>query len=216
MVLAKNRNPGRWGDDAPDNSDAARERLIDAAERCFGRYGPAKTTIEDVAAEAQVSRATVYRYFEGRDDVILGVLMRAAHQFLARLRDVIPRQISIEDSIVESVLFTVEAVRADEHLAALFTPETAGHTLSVAGASPALIETVQEMLSPVLGPAIDQGLLRSDVSVDDAAEWLVRIVHSVLTVESKHRTEGEWRQYLRTFLVPSLVVRDPSAASTRS
>lgn len=215
MALTKNRNPGRWGDDAPDNSDEARERLIDAAERCFGRYGPGKTTIEDVAAEAHVSRATVYRYFEGRDDVILGVLMRAAHHFLVRLRDVIPHQASIEDSIVESVLFTVEAVRADEHLAALFTPETAGHTLSVAGASPALTEKVQEMLSPVLRPAIDQGLLRSDIGVDDAAEWLVRVVHSVLTVETKHRTDDEWRRYLRTFLVPSLIVRDPSP-STRS
>lgn len=216
MALAKNRNPGRWGEDAPDNSDEARERLIDAAERCFARYGPAKTTVEDVAAEAQVSRATVYRYFEGRDDLILGVLMRAALQFMVRLRDVVSRQASIEDSIVESVLFTVEAVRADEHLAALFAPETAGHTLSVAGASSALIETVQEMLSPVLGPAIDQRLLRSDIGIDDTAEWLVRVVHSVLTVETKHRTEDDWRQYLRTFLVPSLILRDPSGASTRS
>lgn len=217
MTPKKDRNRARWGDDVPEDRDGARERLIDAAERCFARYGPTKTTIEDVAAEAQVSRATVYRYFEGREDVILGVLMRAAQRFLVQLREVIPRQASVEDSIVESVLFTVEAVRADMHLAALFAPETAAQTLSVAGASPALIEKVQEMLSPVLGPAMDQGLLRSDVGIDDAAEWLVRVVHSVLTVETtKHRTEAEWRQYLHTFLVPSLIARDGSPMTTNT
>ena len=40
----------------------ARELLLDATERCFERYGIAKTTIDDIADEAGVSRGTVYRY----------------------------------------------------------------------------------------------------------------------------------------------------------
>src|SRR3546814_9749490 len=57
-----------WRSDAPSSVDDARDRLIDAAETCFTRFGVAKTTLEDIATEAGVSRATVYRYFEGGRD----------------------------------------------------------------------------------------------------------------------------------------------------
>ena len=43
----------------PVTTDATRERIIDAAEECFGRFGVAKTTVEDIAAAAKLSRATV-------------------------------------------------------------------------------------------------------------------------------------------------------------
>ena len=36
----------RWGTEAPNDTAAARERLVDAAEACFQRFGVMKTTIE--------------------------------------------------------------------------------------------------------------------------------------------------------------------------
>ncbi len=42
-----------------------RERLLQATYDCVARWGLAKTTVEDAAREAGVSRATVYRYFPG-------------------------------------------------------------------------------------------------------------------------------------------------------
>lgn len=41
------------------------ERVLDAVVACAGRWGIAKTTVDDVAREAGVSRATVYRLFPG-------------------------------------------------------------------------------------------------------------------------------------------------------
>jgi AcrR family transcriptional regulator len=40
-----------------------RRRIIEAAVKLHGSVGPARTTIKDVAAEAGVQRATVYRHF---------------------------------------------------------------------------------------------------------------------------------------------------------
>src|SRR3954447_23811345 len=37
---------------------------------CIARYGLAKTTLDDVAREAGCSRATVYRYFDGKPDLV--------------------------------------------------------------------------------------------------------------------------------------------------
>jgi len=40
---------------------------MDAAEACFDKYGIAKTTMDDIAKEAGVSRPTLYRWFPTRE-----------------------------------------------------------------------------------------------------------------------------------------------------
>lgn len=208
----------RWGADAPNDTSAARERLIDAAEACFHRYGVMKTTVEDVAATAKVSRATVYRYFDGRDAIILGVLLREAGRFLGRLRDKLAAQPDLETAVVTGVIFTVKAVRADENLALLFAPEAAGVTGSVAGASAALFDVTAEFLKPLFQAAQESGQLRPGVDLDDAAEWTLRTILSLLTVTGpRQRSAAEQYRYLQTFLVPALVANpsppDPARSS---
>ncbi|MFL6052519.1 MAG: TetR/AcrR family transcriptional regulator [Actinoallomurus sp.] len=69
----------------PQATTDVRERIVDAAERCFARYGVGKTTVEDIVA-AGLPRATVYRGFVGgRDQVILEVLLRDLRHFPDRL-----------------------------------------------------------------------------------------------------------------------------------
>ena len=42
-----------------------RDRLLAATYRCVSRFGLGKTTIDDVAKESGLSRATIYRQFPG-------------------------------------------------------------------------------------------------------------------------------------------------------
>ena len=46
-----------------EQEDETRRRITEAAMRLHGTVGPARTTIKEVAAEAGVQRATVYRHF---------------------------------------------------------------------------------------------------------------------------------------------------------
>ena len=63
-----------------------RERLLQATYDCVARWGLAKTTVEDAAREAGVSRATVYRYFPGgRDELISAVVGWEFARFFLRL-----------------------------------------------------------------------------------------------------------------------------------
>ena len=196
----------RWGADAPNDTTSARQRLIDAAEACFQRYGVAKTTVEDVAAAAKVSRATVYRYFADRDELILGVLLRDAGRFLDRLTAEIDREPEFGRAVVNGVLFTVDTVRADENLALLFAPEAIGITTSIAGASEALFKLTTEFLRPFFEAARTSGQLRPGVDLDEAAEWTLRAVLSMLTVQGPvERSTAEQKRFLSTFLVPALV-----------
>jgi AcrR family transcriptional regulator len=165
-----------------------------------------KTTLADVSKQANVSRATVYRYFQGRDDLILAVLLRENRLFLERLGDRIAAAPDIETAIVDGVLYTVEQIRSQERLALLFAPEVVGITSALVGGSDALFEQTKSFLGPFLTAGQAAGQVRSDLDVDEAAEWVLRTVLSLITVEGpRQRNVDELSSFIRTFLVGALV-----------
>ena len=58
---------------------------LDAAALCFARYGTRRTSVQDVAAELGVNRATVYRQVGTIDHQIRLLIARDLHRLLAEL-----------------------------------------------------------------------------------------------------------------------------------
>jgi TetR/AcrR family transcriptional regulator, repressor for uid operon len=58
-------------------------RILDAAERCFVRAGFHRTTMQDVAAEAQMSAGNLYRYFRSKDAIVAGLSERDRNELAA-------------------------------------------------------------------------------------------------------------------------------------
>ena len=56
-------------------ADEAERRLVDAALTCICRWGIRKTSLDDIAREAGVSRATVYRVFPGGKERLVEVVV---------------------------------------------------------------------------------------------------------------------------------------------
>jgi AcrR family transcriptional regulator len=56
-----------------------RAQILDCAERLLSHYGPAKTTIGDIAREAGIGIGSVYLEFESKDEII-GELAGRRHQ----------------------------------------------------------------------------------------------------------------------------------------
>jgi AcrR family transcriptional regulator len=54
-----------------------REQILRAAARAFGRAGFAATSLDDVAREAGVTRAILYRHFDSKADLYRAVLDQA-------------------------------------------------------------------------------------------------------------------------------------------
>ena len=207
-----------WRSDAPTTTEDARGRLVDAAEGCFRRFGVAKTTLDDIATEAGVSRATVYRYFDGgRDEIVLEVVLREARAFLNALGRRLDRERDLADAIAEGVMYTVASVEKSDHLALLFAPEVAGQTGSIAGASTALFELTTDFLRPLFDQARKSGQLRSGVASDDAAEFVLRLILSFLTVAGpKTRSHAKQREFLRVFVSGALVeAAEPTSPKRR-
>jgi AcrR family transcriptional regulator len=54
---------------AVDVKEARRSHILAAAQRCFARSGYHMTTVDDIAAEAGVSKGAPYVYFEGKESL---------------------------------------------------------------------------------------------------------------------------------------------------
>lgn len=60
--------------------------MLDAAARLFGTHRFHEVRMEDVAAEAEVGKGTLYRYFNDKEELFLMLLERSSRQFMERLR----------------------------------------------------------------------------------------------------------------------------------
>ncbi|MGH9080390.1 MAG: helix-turn-helix domain-containing protein, partial [Acidimicrobiales bacterium] len=67
--------PAGAGPEDRNLSSPQRVRVIDATLDCLALHGTAKTTVDDIARRAGVSRATVYRAFPGGRDEMLSAVV---------------------------------------------------------------------------------------------------------------------------------------------
>lgn len=162
----------------------ARERLLEAAYACVARYGLAKTTMEDVARQARLSRATVYRYFpRGKDQLVHEVVSWEAARFFQRLTAAVADQADLTDLLVETLVFARRAVNDHDVLQKILEtePDRLLPVLTVENAR--LVALVRQFLVVPLG----RSALRPDVDVDDAADYLARMLLSHIGAP------GDWR-----------------------
>jgi AcrR family transcriptional regulator len=111
-----------------------RQRIIEATYACVARWGVAKTTVEDAAREAAVSRATVYRHFPGgRDELIHDVVVWELFAFFGRLYDEVQGAESLEAVMERGICFAHRSIQEHEVLQRVMQtePETLLPTITV-------------------------------------------------------------------------------------
>ena len=199
---------------APASDDSktkpVRERLLDAAEGCLEQFGPQKTSMEDVARAAGMSRATVYRYFENRDALLLGVASRQASALAAEAINYLGQFNTISDWMVEGLLFTLREMPSRPVFASLVTSLDSRASGSLLLGSTGLVQIGVNVLQPMFANAKEQGLLRDDVDPEMLVEWLLRVLWTYLNTPSQVATDEEgMRKLFRMMLIPA-VLKDSS------
>lgn len=178
-------------------------RVLDALKSCCERWGVAKVTIDDIAAESGVSRATIYRLFPGGKDVIFEALrVRELEEFFAVIQERLVGVNDLETVLVRTVVAATQELRADEHLAMMLAaePGVALNQLTVEGV-PRIIRFATAFLSPLVEPYMERTRARAVIEV------LARLVISFFLAPSETIDLGDEdsaRRFILPFLTPYL------------
>ncbi len=198
---------------SPDDTRTkpVRERLLEAAEGCLEQFGPQKTSMEDVARAAGMSRATVYRYFENRDALLLGVASRQASALAAEAIAYLSQYSTISDWLVEGLLFTLRELPRRPVFASLVTSLDSRSSGNLLLGSTSLIQIGVHVLGPMFANAKQQGLIRDEIDPEMLIEWLLRMLWTYLNAPSQVATDEEgMRRLFQMMLIPA-VLKDGAA-----
>jgi AcrR family transcriptional regulator len=182
------------------------EAILEAAESCFERFGIAKTTMDDVARVAEISRATVYRYFADRESLILASIRRRARMNLEPARAFIARFPDIADKLTEGICHNVRRGRRDPVVHLLVSPDEMALATSLLGASGIAVELTHDLWEPILREAQEKGRLRADIDLLELSEWISHLeMMFVAQFAGDDESLDRFRGMIRKFLVPAVV-----------
>ena len=107
--------------EAPESlSPTIEERAVRATLTCVARHGLAKTTFDDVSREAGCARATLYRYFGGKRQLVRITIVREAARIAASIREAAATEATFEDAVVAMFVCAARELREHEALQFLF------------------------------------------------------------------------------------------------
>ena len=189
--------------------DDTRQRIVEAAYACVARRGVAKTTIEDVAKEAGMSRATVYRTFPGgRDEVINATVAWATLDFFARLYERIRGAESLEEVMERGIMFAHRSIVEHEVLQRVMQtePDKLLPILTVESIR------IREGIVTVLSPYLQERGLAVGVDLHDAADFLARMVLSYISAPGRWDLDdpNQVARLVRSELLAGMVIPERS------
>ncbi len=178
--------------------DPLTDRVVEGALRAIAAYGLTKLTVDDVAREAGISRATLYRYFPGRGAVLTAVVHSETERLQRGLDEALADITGLPEALTAVAGFGARAFVGHEALQHLLAtePGTVLPHLCFNGAD-SLLRVAADRIAPHLcrfmGP----------LEARRTGEWLARIVLSYGLAPPPEPAESAVLNVVREFVIPA-------------
>ncbi len=174
-----------------------------AAERCIQRHGIRKTTMDDIAREAGISRPSIYRFFADREELVVALIEEHARALTARTHKFLARQASFEDALVEGLLYLAEHGNRDPFTRFLVAPEESDFGLRIGSTETAAALTA-EYWDPLLDEAERSGEMRRGLDRRQLHIWLANLGLMFMSLLTKDKgATATYREMIRALVVPA-------------
>jgi AcrR family transcriptional regulator len=187
---------------SPERPPPTRDRILDALIAHVSEVGIRKLTMDDIAQRAELSRVTLYTYFPNKQAIVRAAVLRELERFFEQLDAAAALHESPEDRLVETFAHGYRYLIGHPLVQRMIRAEPELLATYLARDTPA-IPLAREWVAAKL--IDDGGALLGDTDPTEAAELIVRAVHSLViapaTVFRLDRREGP-QDYARRWILP--------------
>lgn len=189
-------------------SELTRENILDAALHCYQEHGVDGAVMEDVARQAGVSRATLYRHFGNQEELLTSVMARNMEQLQRAIQSSFKGCTRPEDFFVEALLAIIRECHRRSLTAFLLTDEAHVSTINRITFSPSMIAMGNKLIEPFYRRTKEEGILKAWVTKPLLQEWTSRLLLSFLSNPSPLlNTETKMRRFFYDAIVASIIER---------
>ncbi|MCR9095114.1 MAG: TetR/AcrR family transcriptional regulator [bacterium] len=155
---------------------SARRRILAAAIQVFGTYGFSKSTVQEIAAAAHVSKPLFYRQFENKQDVFEAVIEQVFDDWHEAMTARVAR-ISGSTSEALRALFigVLEYAQARPLLNHLLARDSQLLLSTQSDVWDRACDALRDLITQILRRGVARGEVRSDVDVEHMSDLLTEI-----------------------------------------
>ena len=187
---------------------SVRDRLIDAAEICLRAKGIRATTVSEVAEVAGVSRGWLYRHFPDKVSLLGAAIVRLNEVYWSEAHAMLERVEGLDHQIVEGIRHGRTAYDDPGMLLMKLRIDEPEEFAACAGAGvQGLVPDLANFWKRYLVAARERGEIHPDTDIDEASEWVARVLLSLATVPGDTLDPSDPAQILthvRRYVMPGL------------
>lgn len=167
-------------------------RILAAAEELFAAHGFAKTTVDEIAAAAGVSKGLVYDHYPSKEALLGAIWDRLVAAWTEAVRTSKFSKGSIADAIGELLRISLEYVRDNPLLRRIIALDPGALIPGGRESQVAFARQYRASLEPILARGVRRGELRRDLDVAHTVE-VIWLLHFTLTRELFVGSNRIWR-----------------------
>ena len=160
-----------------------RDRLIDAAEVCMRAKGIRSTTVSEVAEAAGVSRGWLYRHFPDKVTLLGAAIVRLNDAYWSEAHAMLEQIEGLDRQMAVGIRHARTAYDDPGAVLMKLRMEEPEDFAACAGAGvQGLVPDLADFWKRYLVAALDRGEIHPSTDVDEASEWVARVLLSLATV----------------------------------
>lgn len=97
--------------------------ILESAERVFAQKGYSLATMNEIAEEAQFSKATLYHYFQSKRDIFFEIILSSFETVRQRIKRIQEKNKTAEQMIKEITYFVLQVFQAKKNISRIFLME---------------------------------------------------------------------------------------------
>lgn len=183
---------------------SSKANITEAAIRLFETEGVQRISMEDIAAGAGISRKTLYRVFDDRQELVERILNIRFADLSGKIHKKMSTMKSLEQALVEGSAYSVSTGLRDELISSIVEHET-NHRLDqfLLAGNEGILRGLGEIWFPIIEKGRKDGRVRDQLSNERIIEIIIGMQTFLLMRDDYGRKER--KAFLEDVLVPTIL-----------